>query len=59
MQFYEHKLLWTSSLNCIVSITDPSNPGDVDVQISDWEATTITSALKFYLRYRELGKNIV
>ncbi|XP_056910707.1 oligophrenin-1-like isoform X2 [Takifugu flavidus] len=29
---------------------DPSNPGDVDIQTSGWEVTTITSALKFYLR---------
>uniref|UniRef100_A0A674MAA1 Oligophrenin 1 n=1 Tax=Takifugu rubripes TaxID=31033 RepID=A0A674MAA1_TAKRU len=26
------------------------NPGDVDIQTSGWEVTTITSALKFYLR---------
>lgn len=32
------------------SFTDPSNPGDVDIQTSGWEVTTITSALKFYLR---------
>uniref|UniRef100_H3BXW5 Oligophrenin 1 n=1 Tax=Tetraodon nigroviridis TaxID=99883 RepID=H3BXW5_TETNG len=29
---------------------DPSNPGDVDIQTSGWEISTITSALKFYLR---------
>ncbi|KAM6911232.1 oligophrenin-1 [Lycodopsis pacificus] len=29
---------------------DPTNPGDVDLQSSDWDVKTITSALKFYLR---------
>ncbi|XP_040006759.1 oligophrenin-1-like [Xiphias gladius] len=29
---------------------DPTNPGDVDLQSSDWDIKTITSALKFYLR---------
>ncbi|XP_026227092.1 oligophrenin-1 isoform X3 [Anabas testudineus] len=29
---------------------DPTNPGDVDFQSSDWDGKTITSALKFYLR---------
>ncbi|XP_074528186.1 oligophrenin-1 [Halichoeres trimaculatus] len=29
---------------------DPMNPGDVDLQSSDWDIKTITSALKFYLR---------
>lgn len=33
------------------SIVDPANPGDVDVYSSDWDVKTITSALKFYLRY--------
>lgn len=32
------------------SFADPCNPGDVDIQTSGWEVTTITSALKFYLR---------
>ncbi|CAJ1064237.1 oligophrenin-1-like isoform X1 [Xyrichtys novacula] len=29
---------------------DPTNPGDVDLQSSDCDVKTITSALKFYLR---------
>ncbi|XP_069468619.1 oligophrenin-1 [Ambystoma mexicanum] len=29
---------------------DPKCPGDVDLQDSDWDMKTITSALKFYLR---------
>ncbi|XP_034034637.1 oligophrenin-1-like [Thalassophryne amazonica] len=29
---------------------DPTNPGDVDFNSTDWEDKTITSALKFYLR---------
>ncbi|XP_033834401.2 oligophrenin-1-like [Periophthalmus magnuspinnatus] len=28
----------------------PINPGDVDLQCTDWDEKTITSALKFYLR---------
>ncbi|KAJ0061804.1 hypothetical protein NL108_012456 [Boleophthalmus pectinirostris] len=28
----------------------PMNPGDVDLQNTDWDEKTITSALKFYLR---------
>lgn len=32
-------------------LLDPTNPGDVDLQSSDWDIKTITSALKFYLRY--------
>uniref|UniRef100_A0A673A3J2 Oligophrenin 1 n=1 Tax=Sphaeramia orbicularis TaxID=375764 RepID=A0A673A3J2_9TELE len=32
------------------SFFDPTNPGDVDLQSSDWDVKTITSALKFYLR---------
>lgn len=32
------------------SFFDPINPGDVDLQSSDWDVKTITSALKFYLR---------
>uniref|UniRef100_A0A8D0G0R9 Oligophrenin-1 n=1 Tax=Sphenodon punctatus TaxID=8508 RepID=A0A8D0G0R9_SPHPU len=30
---------------------DPKCPGDVDLQNSDWDIKTITSSLKFYLRY--------
>ncbi|XP_037543429.1 oligophrenin-1 [Nematolebias whitei] len=29
---------------------DPTNPGNVDFNTSDWDEKTITSALKFYLR---------
>ncbi|XP_023197973.1 oligophrenin-1 [Xiphophorus maculatus] len=29
---------------------DPSNPGNVDLNSSDWDDKTVTSALKFYLR---------
>lgn len=32
------------------SFFDPVNPGDVDLQNTDWDEKTITSALKFYLR---------
>uniref|UniRef100_A0A7N6AZN9 Oligophrenin 1 n=1 Tax=Anabas testudineus TaxID=64144 RepID=A0A7N6AZN9_ANATE len=34
----------------ISSERNPTNPGDVDFQSSDWDGKTITSALKFYLR---------
>uniref|UniRef100_A0AAX7SVX2 Oligophrenin 1 n=1 Tax=Astatotilapia calliptera TaxID=8154 RepID=A0AAX7SVX2_ASTCA len=30
---------------------DSANPGDVDLHSSDWDVKTVTSALKFYLRY--------
>lgn len=30
---------------------DPKCPGDVDFHDSDWDIKTITSSLKFYLRY--------
>uniref|UniRef100_A0A8D0DBQ7 Oligophrenin 1 n=1 Tax=Sander lucioperca TaxID=283035 RepID=A0A8D0DBQ7_SANLU len=30
---------------------NPTNPGDVDLHSNDWDDKTITSALKFYLRY--------
>ncbi|TNN79237.1 Oligophrenin-1 [Liparis tanakae] len=33
-----------------IRIAYPTNPGDVDLQSSDWDIKTITSALKFYLR---------
>uniref|UniRef100_A0A669DPG7 Oligophrenin 1 n=1 Tax=Oreochromis niloticus TaxID=8128 RepID=A0A669DPG7_ORENI len=33
------------------SFIDPANPGDVDLHSSDWDVKTVTSALKFYLRY--------
>ncbi|XP_043560986.1 oligophrenin-1 isoform X2 [Chiloscyllium plagiosum] len=32
---------------------DPNHPGDVDLQSSEWEIKTITSALKHYLRNLE------
>ena len=32
-------------------LADQSCPGDVDFQNSDWDIKTITSAMKFYLRY--------
>lgn len=32
------------------SFFDPISPGDVDLQNTDWDEKTITSALKFYLR---------
>lgn len=32
------------------SFFDPIHPGDVDLQNTDWDEKTITSALKFYLR---------
>uniref|UniRef100_A0A7N8XMZ4 Oligophrenin 1 n=1 Tax=Mastacembelus armatus TaxID=205130 RepID=A0A7N8XMZ4_9TELE len=34
----------------ICSSIDPTNPGNVDLCSSNWDAKTITSALKFYLR---------
>ncbi|XP_043913040.1 oligophrenin-1 isoform X2 [Protopterus annectens] len=34
----------------LVAFFDPKCPGDVDLQNSDWDIKTITSALKFYLR---------
>lgn len=34
-----------------LSFVDPKCPGNVDLQSSDWDIKTITSALKFYLRY--------
>lgn len=49
MNDIEYFLLCCFVLVC--SITGPSNAGDVDLQGSDWDVKTITSALKFYLRY--------
>lgn len=40
------------------SVIDPTNPGDVDFASSDWDIKTITSALKFYLRYVCVGGDI-
>lgn len=44
-------LNWPKSFVLCGSSTDPSNPGDVNIQTSGWDVTTVTSALKFYLRY--------
>ena len=38
-------------LSFFSSQIDPKCPGDVDFQNSDWDIKTITSSLKFYLRY--------
>ncbi|XP_027241518.1 oligophrenin-1 isoform X3 [Cricetulus griseus] len=35
----------------VSSSPDPKCPGDVDFHNSDWDIKTITSSLKFYLRY--------
>lgn len=40
------------------STTDPTNPGDVDIHSSDWDIKTITSALKFYLRYAGVAGDV-
>lgn len=45
---------FTIKAQCFSSITDQANPGDVDFHSSDWDIKTITSALKFYLRYVSL-----
>uniref|UniRef100_A0AAQ4R6W9 Oligophrenin 1 n=1 Tax=Gasterosteus aculeatus aculeatus TaxID=481459 RepID=A0AAQ4R6W9_GASAC len=37
---------------------DPTNPGNVDLQSSDCDVKTITSALKFYLRFVYLSPQI-
>uniref|UniRef100_A0A8D1MGC5 Oligophrenin 1 n=1 Tax=Sus scrofa TaxID=9823 RepID=A0A8D1MGC5_PIG len=34
---------------------DPKCPGDVDFNNSDWDIKTVTSSLKFYLRYAKLS----
>lgn len=46
-------LLATSklTLNIFILLPDPKCPGDVDLQSGDWDIKTITSSLKFYLRY--------
>lgn len=37
---------------------DPKCPGDVDFLDNDWDIKTITSSLKFYLRYARYGTEL-